>query len=158
MTEKHLNLLAVFHPKYLTAYKCLQQCEQDHITAIVSKQNPPSSTGNPAYTLDNFKYDKDNDWYTCPQGEKLCNVSRDNAKDKLYRCKTCKTCLHKDECTKNKRGRQIIHGEYHEVMARADERLAQNMTLYKKRQLIVEHPVGTSKRTLGYTHFLLRGS
>lgn len=42
-------------------------------------------------------------------------------------------------------------------MARADERLARKMTLYKQRQMIVEHPFGTIKRTMGYTHFLLRG-
>lgn len=42
-------------------------------------------------------------------------------------------------------------------MARTDERLASNLKLYKQRQMIVEHPFGTIKRTLGYTHFLLRG-
>lgn len=137
--------------------ECLKNCEENEIIAIVSKQNPPSTTGNSTYTLDKFKYDKINDWYVCPQGQKLCNVSKDTAKDKLYRSKACKTCFHKEECTKNKRGRQIIQGQYHEVMARADERLAQNMALYKQRQRIVEHPFGTIKRTFGYTHFLLRG-
>ncbi len=90
--------------------ECLKQCEQNQITAIVSKQTPPSSTGNPAYTLDKFKYDKDNDWYICPQEQRLYNVSREDSKDKLYHSKACKTCVHKDECTKNKRGRQIIRG------------------------------------------------
>ncbi|MBP2664430.1 MAG: hypothetical protein H6Q71_2378 [Firmicutes bacterium] len=97
------------------------------------------------------------DWYICPQEQRLYNVSREDSKDKLYHNKACKTCVHKDECTKNKRGRQIIRGEYHEVMARADERLAQNVALYKQRQMIVEHPFGTIKRAMGYTHFLLRG-
>lgn len=91
------------------------------------------------------------------QGEILYNVSRNNKKGKIYRSKTCKTCLHKAECTKNQRGRQIIRGKFHEIMARTDERLANNMKLYKQRQMIVEHPFGTMKRTLGYTHFLLRG-
>jgi len=31
------------------------------------------------------------------------------------------------------------------------------MTLYKQRQMLVEHPFGTIKRTMGYTYFLLRG-
>lgn len=155
--ELHATQITVLADKGYYTGECLQQCEQEKITAIVSKQNPPSSTGNAAYTLDKFTYDKENDWYICPQGEKLCNVSQEGAKDKLYRSKACKTCPHKDECTKNKRGRQIIHGEYHQFMARADERLAQNTTLYKQRQMIVEHPFGTIKRALGYTHFLLRG-
>lgn len=51
--------------------ECLGKCEEDKIAAIVSKQNPPSTTGNAAYTLDKFKYDakmigifvpRENDW------------------------------------------------------------------------------------------------
>ncbi len=42
-------------------------------------------------------------------------------------------------------------------MSRTDERLANNLKLYKQRQMIVEHPFGTIKRTFGYTYFLLRG-
>lgn len=137
--------------------ECLKKCEEDNIITIVSKQKSPSSTGNEGYILDHFKYDVDSDCYTCPQGEILCNVSKNDAKRKLYRSKACKTCIHKDECTKNKHGRQIIHGEYQEVMARTDERLAKNLMLYKQRQMIVEHPFATIKRTLGYTYFLLRG-
>ena len=137
--------------------QCLEKCEQENIVAIVSRQKSPSSTGNSDYIVEKFKYDADNDCYICPQGESLCNVSRNNKKGKLYRSKACKTCLHKDECTNNQRGRQIIRGKFHEVMARTDERLANNMKLYKQRQMVVEHPFGTIKRTFGYTHFLLRG-
>lgn len=137
--------------------QCLEKCEQDNIITIVSKQKSPSSTGNEDYIVDNFKYDADNDYYICPQGTVLCNVSKNDAKRKLYRSKECKTCIYKDKCTRNKRGRQIIHGEYHEVMARADECLAKNLKLCRQRQMIVEHPFATIKRSLGYTHFLLRG-
>ena len=42
-------------------------------------------------------------------------------------------------------------------MTRTDERLANNLKLYKQRQMIVEHPFATIKRSLGYTYFLLRG-
>lgn len=155
--ELDTDSITVLADKGYYTGECLRKCEQDQITTVVSKQNPPSSTGNPAYTLDKFKYDQENDCYICPQGQILPNVSKAEAKEKMYRSKACKNCPHKDECTKNKRGRQIIRGEYHDVMARADERLARNMTLYKQRQMIVEHPFGTIKRAMGYTHFLLRG-
>jgi transposase/IS5 family transposase len=155
--ELDTDAITVLADKGYYTGECLKKCEQDQITAIVSKQNPPSTTGNPAYTLDKFKYDQENDCYICPQGQILPNVSKVEAKEKTYRSKACKNCPHKNECTKNKRGRQIIRGEYHEVMDRADERLAQNMALYKKRQTIVEHPFGTIKRAMGYTHFLLKG-
>jgi transposase len=157
--KKQLNAddITVLADKGYYNGECLEKCEQDNIVAMVSKQSPPSSTGNSDYTLDKFKYDLEKDCYLCPQGKILCNVSSDDAKDKLYRSKACKTCLNKDECTQNKRGRQIVHGEYHEVMVRTDERLANNIQLYKQRQMIVEHPFGTIKRTFGYTYFLLRG-
>ncbi|VBB08873.1 Hypothetical protein LUCI_4156 [Lucifera butyrica] len=155
--ELEVDELTVLADKGYYTGECLENCEHDNITTIVSKQNPPSSTGNSKYRLDNFKYDAANDCYICPEGKTLYNVSSDNTKDKLYRSKSCKTCPCKDECTKNKRGRQIIQGKYHEVMARTDGRLANNLKLYKQRQMIVEHPFGTIKRTLGYTYFLLRG-
>ena len=118
----------------------LEKCEQDKSTTLVPKQKSPSITGNPAYTLDKFRYDLDKDSYLCPQGQILNNVSKEDAKTKLYRSEACKTCPEKDNCTKNKRGRQIIHGEYHEVMAHTDERMAKQPELYKQRQMIVEHP------------------
>lgn len=127
----------------------LEKCEQDKVTTLVPKQKSPSVTGNPAYTLDKFRYDLDKDSYLCPQGQILNNVSKEDAKTKLYRSKACKTCPEKDNCTKNKRGRQIIHGEYHEVMARTDERMAKQPELYKQRQMIVEHPFGTHQAGLG---------
>lgn len=39
----------------------------------------------------------------------------------------------------------------------ADKLFAENLDLYKQRQMIVEHPFGTIKRALGYTYFLTRG-
>jgi len=35
--------------------QCLEKCEQNNITTIVSKQKSPSSTGNVDYLIDNFK-------------------------------------------------------------------------------------------------------
>ena len=155
--ELEADTITVLADKGYYTGECLQNCEQDRITTIVSKQNPPSSTGNAAYTLDKFKYDQERDCYICPHGKVLSKVSKEDTINKKYRSTDCKSCPHKDECTKNKRGREITRGEYHGVMARVDERLAQNKLLYKQRQTIVEHPFGTIKRTMGYSHFLMRG-
>ena len=56
--------------------ECLEKCEQNNITAIISKQKAPSSTGNENYIMDKFKYDSAKDQYICPQGKILFNVSK----------------------------------------------------------------------------------
>ena len=47
--------------------------------------------------------------------------------------------------------------EFQDVYDRADKLFAENIELYRQRQMIVEHPFGTIKRSLGYTYFLQRG-
>lgn len=48
--------------------------------------------------------------------------------------------------------------EYEEIYQKADKLFAENIELYKQRQMIVEHPFGTIKKALGYTYFLTRGN
>jgi hypothetical protein len=45
----------------------------------------------------------------------------------------------------NKKGRIVTLTEYQEYYDRADKRFAENLELYKKRQMLVEHPFGTVK-------------
>jgi transposase len=138
--------------------KDLKSCEENGITAIISKQKISNSTGDENYTKDKFIYDKDEDTYTCPMGNKLKRVSKDGAKRASYKCDECDDCPNKANCTTNKKGRGISTSEYQEYYDRADKRFAENIELYKKRQMLVEHPFGTVKRGLGYTYLLLKGN
>lgn len=156
-TELGVEEITVLADKGYHTGEDLAKCEQNGIAAIVSKQNPSQRTDDPNYSLDRFKFDEENNQYTCPEGKILTCRSSADAKKKVYRSNACKTCPSRDKCTKNKRGRQIIHGEYQDVMVRATQRLQENMELYKTRQTLVEHPFGTLKRSMGYTYFLLRG-
>ncbi|XWE59909.1 transposase [Sporomusa sphaeroides] len=49
--QLHADAITVLADKGYYSGECLGKCEEDKITAIVSKQNPPSTTGNSAYTL-----------------------------------------------------------------------------------------------------------
>jgi transposase len=138
--------------------KCLKYCQENGIKAIVSKQKHGSQTGDENYSKDKFIYNKEKDIFICPQGHELKCVSSKSAKQIKYKTKECKNCHFRDNCTKNDRGREIIINEYHENYLKADELFAQNVELYKKRQMIVEHPFGTIKRALGYTYFLTIGN
>lgn len=135
----------------------LKRCEENGITAIVSKQKLGSKTGYDSFTKDKFIYNQEEDVYICPIGNKLKRVSKIGAKRKRYRGDECKDCPHKIKCTTNKKGREVSPTEYQEYYDRADKLFADNLELYKQRQMIVEHPFGTIKRGLGYTYFLMRG-
>ena len=75
---------------------------------------------------------------------------------KTYRTNACKTCPLKNQCTKLPK--RIIHrSEYQDAVDTNNNNIKQNPQYYKQRQAIVEHPFGTIKRHLGYTHTLLKG-
>ena len=122
------------------------------------KGSTPKS-GNKLYLKDNFIYDKNSDIYTCPQGQILSNVSKATSKEKAYRnSKVCSKCEFKNECTSAKRGKAIIRGPYQNIYDEVNKITAKNKELYRQRQMIVEHPFGTVKRTLGFSYFLTRGN
>ncbi len=116
----------------------------------------PKEQGKKGYRRSDFKYDKEKDLYVCPNGAEL---QRRGIKEITYaNAKACKNCAYKEECTQNKRGRRITISENDEILRENVKRHLENMEIYKTRQMIVEHVFGTVKRTLGFTHFLLRGN
>ena len=131
----------------------LKKCEENDITTIVSS---PEEQGNQGYKKSNFKYDKENDCYICPQG-KILN-RRKGKSNKYDNTKACKDCPKRNLCTKSKRGRILERSEYEQIYKINKERQKENMQIYKTRQMIVEHVFGTVKRDLGYTYLLLRGN
>lgn len=133
--------------------ECLKNCEENGITAIVSK---PEEAGNIGYKRANFRYDKERDCYICPAKNELYRTGTKRIEYKNP--KACKGCPFREKCTKSSRGRRITRNENEEYLNRAAQRQEENMELYKERQKIVEHVFGTVKRGLGYTHFLLRGN
>jgi transposase len=159
-TSKGKELITVLADKGYYSGVELLKCKQDNVKTIVPKQKGSiPKSGNKLYLKDNFIYDKNNDTYTCPKGQILVNVSKATSKEKVYRnSKVCDKCLFKDECTSAKRGKSIRRGPYQNIYDEVNEITAENKELYKKRQMIVEHPFGTVKRTLGFSYFLTRGN
>ena len=123
----------------------------------MSKQKFAAKTGDENYAKDKFKYDKIKDIYICPMGNELKRKCGVNAKRQRYICLECNDCPNRSKCTTNAKGREVSPTEYQEYYDRADKLFAENIELYKQRQMIVEHPFGTIKRALGYTYFLQRG-
>ena len=156
------DTLTVIADKGYYSARQFEKCEKANITAIVSKANHSSAAASEEYSKDMFTHDKSADTYICPQGQVLKRrQSRKNSKQKDYPAYSnqtaCYICPVKDKCTRGKY-RTIINQPLHEYARVVDLRTQQNMDAYQKRKQLVEHPFGTVKRSLGFTHFLTRGN
>lgn len=137
----------------------LKECEENNIVCYVAKPKFQNSTGNPIYFSDKFKYNPQDNTYTCPEGQELlCITKKSDAKEKVYENKeACSKCPNKKECTTAKGARRIIRKENAAIAELVSTRTNENKAKYSRRQEIVEHVFGTLKRSMNFTHFLLRG-
>ena len=71
--------------------------------------------------------------------------------------KACSFCSFKEQCSKSPRGRSVFRYADQGLLDPFDVRVEQNKDKYKLRQMIVEHPFGTIKRSWGAYYFLTRG-
>jgi len=130
------------------------------IETIVAIPGAAAQAPNPEYNVANFKYNKLEDYYTCPQNSKLTtNGKWHKARTylfKLYTTKACKDCEVKDQCSKAKCGKAIQRSEHQDLIDKNKQRVQRNQNYYKRRQAIVEHPYGTIKRQWGFNHIMTK--
>ena len=146
----------------------LQECKDENITTICAQQvivNSNEKGTTPEYLVTQFTYNKEEDTYTCPQGQTLKTqgtwhkkTSTNSYQFKKYRTPACGGCAAKHLCTgKAKGGREIDRSEFAETVEENSKRYRENAALYRKRQEINEHIFGTIKRKWGYNHTNLKG-
>jgi transposase len=116
-----------------------------------------SQAPDPSYNSEHFKYNKEDDTYTCPQANKLksngSTYKGRNYRFKQYKTNKCKNCPVRALCTTSKvNGKVIQRSEFHQYIEENAQRVLQNPDAYKRRQAIVEHPYGTIKRQWGFDH------
>lgn len=136
----------------------------DNIRTLVPKPNSSCSTGDYSFSKDNFKYVSSDDTYICPAGFKL-HFSRfstetrkgKKSKYKIYTCSQCTSCKFINKCTKSVNGRSIKRNINEKRLNELDAAYKSNSNAYKLRKALVEHPFGTIKRSLGFTHLFVRG-
>jgi transposase len=149
--------------------KEIQTCNEHGIATICAHAeivNSNSKGTTPEYLVTYFTYNKQDDTYTCPQGETLQTTGTWHTKVngttkhqfKKYRTPACKACPVKHLCTgRAQGGREIDRSEYAEAVEENNKRYQENPQLYRTRQEINEHIFGTIKRQWGYNHTNLRG-
>lgn len=137
----------------------LKKCEENQIICYVSKPSFHNSTGNSVYFSDKFKYNPQDNTYTCPEGHKLLCITKkiDAAQRKYANYETCSKCSNKDKCTTANNGRVITRKSNEDFVEIVNNRTKENKAKYSKRQEIIEHVFGTLKRSMNFTHLLLRG-
>jgi hypothetical protein len=130
------------------------------IDVMVAIPKPATNAPNHKYNVEYFNYNKNDDYYTCPQGKKLTTTGKwHKAKTyrfKRYTTKACKTCDVKEQCSNAKYGKAIQRSEYQELIDDNKKRIEKNKEYYRKRQQIVEHPFGTIKRQWGFDHIMTK--
>jgi transposase len=145
-------------------------CKSNNITTIVAQPDQGKSNENgtqPEYLVSKFTYNKNDNTYTCPQGQILATTGRWHKKTRdsentsylfqKYRTPACKTCPVKAQCTSRKAGREIDRSQYADAVDENNKRYKENPQLYRKRQEINEHIFGTIKRKWGYNYTDLIG-
>jgi transposase len=110
------------------------------------------------YDKVNFKYNPDTDSYICPEG-KVLNLISSTEEKSTYKCKECKECPAKVECTKKANYKQLFRGKHEHLIEknRAELISDEGRKKYQKRMHTVEPVFGNIKFNSGFRQFLLRG-
>jgi len=118
------------------------------------------------FDKEQFKYNKDTDQYTCPEGNQLRYIGFSGGPTKkCYRAKAkiCRKCRYfgkeAGKCTNSRSGRKIIRLVDEELKEQMESNYVseQGQEIYKLRKQKVELPFGHLKRNLGISQFMLRG-
>jgi len=134
-------------------------CEGTGVVPIMAKTLTSSGAKRGFFTRQDFIYNAEHDYYTCPAGAKLTKANRraDHTEDfDFYRhLSACFTCPLRPRCTPTKL-RRIKRWVNEDVLDRMQDRLDRMPEAMGVRRQTVEHPFGTLKAWMGATHFLTR--
>ena len=140
------------------------ELNNDNVKALVPKPKISNSTGTYTFSKDNFTYDFEKDIYICPFGKTLSFSRKSTEKRngstniyKIYSCSSCTSCPYLDKCTTSINGRSIKRNIKEDTLAKINSEYKANSSTYKLRKALVEHPFGTIKRSLGFTHLYIKG-
>jgi len=147
---------------YRSAHQEIQAHEQGRCV-LVPEHGRDRDNGNP-YHRSQFEYDADQDCYTCPEGQSLeythTKPARGNKPEaRIYRCRACKHCPVRSQCTTNRYGRTIRRDAYEEFRAaqRTHRQTPEAKALMRRRKAIVEPLFGHIKENLGFRRWSARG-
>jgi len=136
----------------------LLACEKSKITTYLPKPQTSGSTKKGLFSKRDFIYHAKENEYLCPAGERL--IWRFETQEKgltlhKYWSSHCPNCSIKPQCTTSKY-RRVTRWEHEAVLEAVEARLDREPERMRTRRETVEHPFGTLKCWMGYTHFQTR--
>ena len=138
----------------------VSRCVAAGITPFIPKADTSANTKQGLFGKSKFAYDAQKDVYLCPGKQELTYRFRTFELGRglrYYRATGCKDCALKPQCTRNQANRTITREDNEALMEAMAGRMKAQPEKFKLRKTLAEHPFGTIKRWLGYTHFLLKG-
>jgi transposase len=134
------------------------ECEQAGITALVPKSLTSNSLADGRFDKQDFIYIASDDEYRCPAGQRAINrfttVEAGMTLD-VYWSSACPHCPIKARCTTSPY-RRIRRWKHEAVLEAMQLRLDRQPEMMRVRRQTVEHPFGTIKCWMGWTHFLTK--
>jgi transposase len=133
-------------------------CDKAGITVTLPKPLTSNNKAKGRFVKQDFRYVAADDVYVCPAGERLdyhfTNVEK-GLTLRRYWTNACRECAIKDRCTTGKE-RRIARWEHEHVLEVVQKRLDEHPEKMRTRRETVEHPFGTLKYWMGYTHFQMK--
>jgi len=135
----------------------IKACADAGITVTLPKPQTSGSKAEGRFGKQDFVYKVDEDIYLCPAGERLpfryASVDRDGKTIHRYWTSACGRCPLKIQCTTGPE-RRVARWEHEAVLDEVQARLDHNPEAMVLRRSTAEHPFGTIKCWMGWTHFL----
>ena len=136
----------------------IKSCGEANIDVYLPKSETSGNQAKGLFGKRDFIYKPEDDEYECPAGERAIFRFDTLEKGKTMRrywSSSCVKCTMKPQCTTGV-NRRISRWEHEAVLDDLENRINQAPEMMKVRRETVEHPFGTLKLWMGYTHFQMR--
>jgi len=136
----------------------IKACDDADIKVYLPKCQTSGNQSKGLFGKRDFIYKPEADEYECPAGERAIYRFTRQEKGKTIRrywSSACPHCALKPRCTTGV-NRRISRWEHEDVLDAVEERINQEPERMAARRNTVEHPFGTLKCWMGYTHFQTR--
>lgn len=133
-------------------------CDESNITTYLPKPMTSGSRKRGLFAKRDFIYMIEDDEYECPAGARMNQRYMTEEKGQVlhvYATAHCLQCTMKNQCTTGK-SRRIKRWEHETTIDALENRMDHQPEMMRVRRSTVEHPFGTLKSWMGYTHFKMK--
>lgn len=143
---------------YMTPYICMKTLSMN-LFPVIAERSAPTKEG--TLPKANFSYNKENDSYLCPMGEKLTYTTTNRSGFREYKsdAAVCEACPLLEQCTATKKQRKIqrhIWEDFKEQVVQ-NKQSENGIAVYKLRSQTIERSFADAKELHGLRRCRFRG-